>query len=121
MWRLTLKTLVFDLDDTICYPNHDAKDTYHKYVLARPNIEMIESMKRAKSKGYCIDIYTARRMLTHDGNIESILKDIADITIKWLQNHNVPYDKVYFGKPYAEYYIDDKALRPDEFIGMMNE
>jgi hypothetical protein len=28
--------------------------------------------------------------------------------------HSVSYTKLSFDKPYAVYYIDDKAIRPDE-------
>ena len=45
----TQKTLVVDLDDTICIPNHDEKDTYRKYGLAKPIPEMIEALKAART------------------------------------------------------------------------
>ena len=115
-----MKTLIVDLDDTICFPNHDAKDTYSKYFLARPNIDFILALRKAKDLGWEIHISTARRMLTHDGDVEAIIDDVGDITIRWLQIYNVPYDALLFGKPYGQYYIDDKALRPAEFIRMMN-
>jgi capsule biosynthesis phosphatase len=115
------QTIIIDLDDTICFPNHGYKDSHNKYALAIPNEQMIESMRIAKDKGYRIVIYTARRMLTHNGDVEAIIKDVGDITTKWLKDHNVIYDELIYGKPYAEYYVDDKALRPTDFIRMINE
>ena len=29
----------------------------------------------------------------------------------WLERHGIEYDEIYFGKPNAEVYIDDRALR----------
>jgi len=112
-----LKTIVFDMDDTICFPNHEAKSTYEKYGMARANREVIDGMNSLKINGYHITIYSARRMLTHKGDINKIIADVQDITIKWLEENNVPYDEIVFGKPYSStYYVDDKAMRPDEFL-----
>ena len=39
--------------------------------------------------------------------------------IDWLNKNNVPYDEVYIGKPWCGFegfYIDDKAVRPSEFL-----
>jgi capsule biosynthesis phosphatase len=112
-------TLIVDLDDTICFPNHDKKDTFEKYGLALPNNSMIVSLQKAKEKGYRIVINTARRMLTHDGDINKIIEDVGQVTTDWLNKHNVPYDEIVWGKPYGIYYIDDKAMRPDEFLEWM--
>ena len=32
------------------------------------------------------------------------------ITFETLDKFNIPYDEIYFGKPYADFYIDDLAL-----------
>jgi uncharacterized HAD superfamily protein len=32
-------------------------------------------------------------------------------TEKWLKEHGIPYDKLVMGKPKADLYIDDKAIR----------
>lgn len=102
----------FDLDDTICYPNHEAKDTFEKYGKALPCPEIIEYI-RELSVGNTIIIYTARRMVTHEGDLEKIKEDVQEITENWLKEFEVPYDSLIFGKPYADVYIDDKALNVD--------
>lgn len=110
------RSIVFDLDDTICYPNHDAKDSQIKYAQARPNQRIIDIMNKLYDDGYEIIIHSARRMLTHNGDLEKIVDDIGGITEEWLFNHNVPYDKLIFGKPYSHtFYVDDKAITPDQF------
>lgn len=116
-----MNTLVIDIDHTICIPDLSKNDTFERYGNAEPIDEMIDTIKRAKEKGFRIVLLTARRMQTFDGNINKVIEDVADITIEWLYQHDVPYDEIWFGKPNAVYYVDDKALRPDEFINIMKE
>lgn len=113
---MNTQTLVVDLDDTICFPLHGKKDSYEKYGMAAPNDPMIKSLRLAKEKGFRIIIHTARRMVTHNGDINKIVDDIGKITTDWLAKYNVPYDEIVWGKPYGVYYIDDKAMAPAEFI-----
>lgn len=109
------KTLVIDLDDTICFPNHEFKDTERKYGEAKPNEEFISKMVEIHDT-FLIVINSARRMLTHNGDLDKIEDDVRDITERWLEKYEVPYDELRFGKPYGEYYIDDKALSIRDFL-----
>lgn len=110
------KSIVFDLDDTICFPNHNEKDTHNKYALAVPNNSIILSMRQLKDIGYYITISSARRMVTHDGDIDKITADVGQVTIDWLKKHHVPYDELRFGKPYSStWYVDDKAMDLNQF------
>ena len=113
---MNMQTLVIDIDHTICTPNDSEKDTFEKYGKATPKLEMIESIRKAKEKGFRIVLFTARRMATHNGDINKVISDVGDLTVNWLKENNVPYDELMFGKPNAVYYVDDKALRPDEFV-----
>lgn len=113
---MKLKSIVFDLDDTICYPNHKEKDSYKKYGLALPNQPIIDKMQDMKKDGWYIILSSARRMATHNGNVSAIIADIGKITIDWLDQYEVPYDELNFGKPYSNtYYVDDKAMTLDHF------
>jgi aminoglycoside phosphotransferase len=49
-------------------------------------------------------------MKTHNGNIGKVCCDIGKITFDSLEKFNIPFDEIYFGKPYADVYIDDLAL-----------
>jgi streptomycin 6-kinase len=49
-------------------------------------------------------------MKTHNGNVGKITADVGKITIETLENFEIPYDELYFGKPYAHAYIDDLAI-----------
>lgn len=119
---MSKKSIVFDLDDTICFPNHNAKDTHSKYALAEPNEDVINGINYLHSNGYYVIINSARRMLTHNGDIDKIIEDVGIITEKWLAKYNVQYDELLFGKPYAStWYVDDKAMNVQDFLKWVNE
>jgi capsule biosynthesis phosphatase len=85
-----------------------------------PNQRIINYIKQLHVEGYCVIINSARRMVTHNGDVTKIFEDVGDITIKWLERHEVPYDELQFGKPYSStYYVDDKACDLDKFYALM--
>jgi capsule biosynthesis phosphatase len=97
----------FDLDNTlVTYPKIKSD-----YTTVEPIKENIEFLKFLKSLGHTIIVYTARRMRTHNGDVGKVTKDIGIITLNTLNDLGIPYDEIYFGKPYANYYIDDLAVR----------
>mmetsp|Transcript_21144 Transcript_21144/g.54965 ORF Transcript_21144/g.54965 Transcript_21144/m.54965 type:complete len:391 (+) Transcript_21144:1100-2272(+) len=71
------------------------------------NIAIVQQLHAA---GQTIIIHTARRMRTHGGNVGAVIADIGAITIQTLKDFNIPYDELYFGKPYADVYVDDLAV-----------
>jgi capsule biosynthesis phosphatase len=96
----------FDLDNTlITFPKK-----YGDYRTVFPIHKNINFLKYLHSFGHTIIIYTARRMKTHGGNNGKLLKDIGKITFDTLEKFEIPYDEIYFGKPYANFYIDDLAI-----------
>jgi len=100
------KRICFDLDNTlVTYPIVKGD-----YTSVKPIEKNINFLKYLKSFGNTIIIYTARRMKTHNGNIGKINSDIGKITFETLDRFNILYDEIYFGKPYADFYIDDLAL-----------
>ena len=100
------KRICFDLDNTlVTFPTIRGD-----YTSVKPIEKNIKFLKYLKGFGNTIIIYTARRMKTHNGNIGKINSDIGKITFETLDNFNIPYDEIYFGKPYADFYIDDLAL-----------
>lgn len=63
-------------------------------------------------------------MRTFDGELEKIKFHTLPIIISWLKKHDVPYDEIIIGKPWCGYdgfYVDDKAIRPSEFISLNYE
>lgn len=108
----------FDLDDTLCYPNHEAYLSETKYGIGycRPNQQMIDYLNGLYDDGHKIIIHTARRMLTHKDNVQHVILDVGKITTDWLKFNNVKYHEIIFGKPYADFYIDDKSLNFKELM-----
>jgi capsule biosynthesis phosphatase len=94
------------------------------YTSVLPIQRNIDYLKYLKELGHTILIYTARRMKTHKGNVGSILADVGKITFETLDKFNIPYDEIYFGKPYANFYIDDLAINAnsslDKALGIYN-
>ena len=58
-------------------------------------------------------------MRTHGGNLGLINVHTSRMTMNWLDKWDIPYDEIIFGKPWpgkGGFYIDDRAIRPDEFL-----
>ncbi len=89
-----VKTYCFDVDNTICITNGT------DYKNSRPIKERIEMINTLKKKGNTIIFFTAR------GFVSKI--DQFELTQNQLKEWGVKYDKLYMGKPDADYYIDDK-------------
>ena len=107
-------TLIFDLDGTIC----PIKKENEKYEDIVPNAKMIEKMKEYKKMGARIIINTSRNMRTYNGNLGLINANTAKVLLAWLDKWDIPYDEILYGKPWAGHrgiYIDDRAVRPNEF------
>jgi capsule biosynthesis phosphatase len=98
--------ICFDLDNTLVTFPVIAGD----YSTVLPIHENINFLKYLHKMGHYIIIHTARRMKTHKGNVGKIMADIGKITFETLDNFEIPYDEIYFGKPDADFYIDDKAI-----------
>ena len=109
------KKIIIDLDDTICTTSNG------DYKNSKPKFDVIKKMQEYKNKGFNIVIYTSRNMRTHKGNIGLINANTLPIILTWLKKNNVPFDEVIVGKPWPSFggfYVDDKAIRPDEFINL---
>ena len=64
-----------------------------------------------REEGHYIIIFTARHSKTCNGNAGLILARQGLTTLEWLRKYDIPYDEIHFGKPFADIYIDDNALR----------
>ena len=112
--------ICFDLDNTlVSYPK-----IHGDYTSVDPIIKNINFAKFLKSLGHTIIIHTARRMKTHNGSVGGVIADIGKVTIDTLDKFKIPYDELYFGKPYANFYIDDLGINPmlsmDKGLGIFN-
>lgn len=101
------KRFVFDIDGVIAKlePNND-------YAKACPNEVMINIINKLYHMGNNIVLHTARGYVTGI-NWEKTTKE-------QLKRWGLLYHELHFGKPNADYYIDDKMLDMDYLIGLLS-
>lgn len=97
----------FDLDGTIC----ESKSLGQNYADVNPLPGAVETLKRLRTEGHYIIILTARNMSTYDNNLGKVVANQAPIVIDWLKKYEIPYDELLFGKPNADFFIDDKGIQ----------
>lgn len=103
------RTLVFDIDDTILVTENRDYDN------SRPVEGVIEGMRALKKEGWRIVLHTARGQGRSDGDIEKVREAVTKEIEDFCEKHEVPYDELILGKVWAHLYVDDKAMRPEEF------
>lgn len=99
--------IAIDLDGTICPIKRDGES----YGDLQPIPGAAERIRALRQAGHYIIILTARNMQTCNSNVGRVLKNVGKLTLEWLDRHGIEYDEIYFGKPNAEVYIDDRAIR----------
>lgn len=112
------KKLVIDLDTTISIT------TNGDYKNSTPVMPVIEKMREYKELGYEIVIFSSRNMRTYNGDVGKINVHTLPIILEFLNKYNIPHDEVIVGKPWCGFggmYVDDKAVRPSEFMKMTEE
>ena len=102
--------IVFDVDNTICV--HTNRD----YVNASPVYPMIDKINKLHGQGVEIWLYTSRGQNSCNGDLALIIERNEAILVDWLERHGVCYDKLLFGKPLADFYVDDGSLSIQEFL-----
>lgn len=111
------KCLVLDVDGTLC----EMKSAGQSYADLAPLARMVEKVRIYKKSGFHIILHTARNMRTHAGSVGRINADTLKVLLDWLDRHDIPYDEIHVGKPWAGkggFYVDDNAVRPSEFLSM---
>jgi len=106
------KRIIVDFDDTI------ATTTTRDWDKAIPHWDVINKMNNLYDKGWEVWIVTARGQLSCNGDFQKADKKYREIIEEWLANHSVKYHKLSFEKRLASYYIDDKALLPEDFVDL---
>jgi carbamoyl-phosphate synthase large subunit len=88
------KTYCIDIDGTLCTEMCEYKD-------AKPIVKVIKKINELYYNNNKIILFTARGYTSK--------KDWRELTEKQLKEWNVKYNELIFGKPFADYYIDNKA------------
>ncbi len=108
-------TLVVDVDGTLC----PVKCSGQEYCDLTPYRDVVEKIKEYHAQGARIVLYTSRNVNTYKGNIGLINANTAKVLLRWLDEWEIPYHEIIYGKPWAGnrgIYVDDRAVRPDEFL-----
>jgi N-acylneuraminate cytidylyltransferase len=100
----TGKTFCFDIDGVLG-EKADAKDLGGDYTKNTPNREIIALCNKIHDAGNKIVLHTARGSGTGTNWRAATEKQLADWGVK--------YHALHFGKPAADFYIDDKAITLD--------
>ena len=99
--------ICIDLDGVLCQLRKPGQ-TYADVEIVPGAVQKLRALRAA---GHVIIIHTARHMKTCEGNVGLAIARIGATTLDWLARHEIEYDEIYFGKPWADVYLDDNALR----------
>lgn len=99
--------ICIDLDGVLC----EIRSPEQSYEKVEPIAGAVESLRRLKADGHYIILYTARHMKSTNANIGAVVAKQGLTTLAWLKLHGFEYDEIFFGKPWADVYVDDKAFR----------
>ncbi len=108
-------SFIFDIDGTLC-PIKKPDENYADLV---PYKEMVDKIRSYHDKGAKIVLFTSRNMRTYNGDVELIHRHTEPALKEWLKKWDIPYDELIVGKPWPGprgFYIDDRTVRPDEFL-----
>ncbi len=111
------KVLVLDIDGTLC----PSKRPGQSYADLEPDAAMVERVRWYRGQGYHVILQTSRTMRTYEGNVGQIVAKTVPVLTEWLDRHEIPYDELHVGKPWAGhegFYVDDRAIRPAEFLAL---
>jgi hypothetical protein len=108
------RCLILDIDGTLC-PTRKPEENYEDLI---PHSDMLELIRAYKTNGFYLILHSSRNMNSFEGNLGKITAHTGKTLMKWLDQHQIPYDEIHLGKPWpgkGGFYVDDKAIRPSEF------
>ncbi len=98
------KTIMVDLDGVIC-----TEERTFERPLAQPIAGAREALERLRAAGHTVIVYTGRGWPEYKA------------TRKWLDDHGFQYDGLHMGKPIADVWIDDRAIRFTEWSEVLSQ
>lgn len=103
-------TYVVDIDNTIC------TQTYGDYSQAKPFFNRIQKINELYDDGNVIIYFTARGMGRGKNSVRIAYDACFNETYEQLVSWGCKFHNLMLGKPYADVYIDDKAISDKEFF-----
>tara|TARA_Y100000992_G_scaffold297258_1_gene260593 strand:+ start:563 stop:901 length:339 start_codon:yes stop_codon:yes gene_type:complete len=92
----------FDLDNVICKTNGS------DYSSSQPNLDVIKKINKLHDEGNEIIVFTARYMGRNNSDVNLAIKEGYDSTESQINGWGLKYDKLFFGKPVYDVFVDDK-------------
>ena len=110
------KRYCIDIDGTICTPT--VGRDYHK---AQPWQDRIKVLNKLYDEGNYIIYFTARAMGRFANQPHSVAsvkaKEVLfELTRQQLEEWGVKYNELIMGKPHADFFIDDKGVKDEDFF-----
>ena len=110
------KRYCIDIDGTICTPT--VGRDYHK---AEPWQDRIKVLNKLYDEGNYIIYFTARAMgrfadLPHSVASVKAKEVLFELTKQQLDDWGVKYNELIMGKPHADFFIDDKGVKDEDFF-----
>ena len=110
------KRYCVDIDGTICSPT--VGRDYHK---AEPWQDRIKVLNKLYDEGNYIIYFTARAMgrfadLPHSVASVKAKEVLFELTKQQLEEWGVKYHELIMGKPHADFFIDDKGVKDEDFF-----
>lgn len=104
--------ICFDLDNTLC-----CGVPYYEAVPVPGASQLLRELRR---QGHTVIIQTARGMGSSDGNPGKAIAQEGAQVFEQLDAWGFEYDELYFGKPAADLYVDDKAITAVDLTQIRN-
>jgi ribonucleotide monophosphatase NagD (HAD superfamily) len=98
------KTIMVDLDGVLC-----TEEKFFERPLAQPLDGAREGLRQLRAAGHTVVVYTARGWGEYK------------VTKKWLDDHGFEYDGLHMGKPIADVWIDDRAVRFTNWADVLSQ
>jgi UDP-N-acetylglucosamine diphosphorylase / glucose-1-phosphate thymidylyltransferase / UDP-N-acetylgalactosamine diphosphorylase / glucosamine-1-phosphate N-acetyltransferase / galactosamine-1-phosphate N-acetyltransferase len=98
--------ICLDVDGTLC----ELKGPHESYATVRPIPHAAVAIHSLRAAGHYVILATARHMNTCEANVGMVVARQGHTLLEWLNRHGIEYDELWFGKPHADLYLDDKAI-----------
>jgi capsule biosynthesis phosphatase len=118
-WR-EMKRLVVDIDGTLTM----RKESDVSYSDVPVRADVVDQLRQYKEMGFSIILFSSRGMRSYQSSVGHLNAHVLPVMIEWLRRHDVPYDELHIGKPWCGedgFYVDDRAVRPSEFLSKSYE
>ena len=114
---LPKRRFCFALDNVLVTPPQRLGDLSSVQPIEK-NVQLVRDLHES---GHHIIITTSRMMQEKGGNIGAVVAACGPETMRMLEQFNIPYDEIHFGKPFAHVYVDANvaasALNTEKDLG----